>query len=264
VDLLAGSGAIREHGIIDRPTQDIDLSTSDLDVGRFDTAVSSFVNGIRDAGHAVDELRRVEQFARLPHPAKRCTRRPLPGAEPRPTAQSIAPHHPSYGRSLLSDSRSATGGQNGRRPWARSKARNQRARAIATMSMKTPAPPAMTKMPRPTTTTPVESPPIAVKKKQRAITSRNDPSSASLSGVLRVIRYGPEGRFVLIHGKGSGGRSFGGAVGGWLLMGSSKQREANSSVSSFRAYATIAQQLDADMFGAVLASYPQVGECASV
>jgi len=94
--------------------------------------------------------------------------------------------------------------------------------------MNTPAPPAMTKMPRPTTTTPVESPSIAVKKKQRAITSRNDPSSASLSGVLRVIRYGPEGRFVLIHGKGSGGRSFGGAVGGWLLMGSSKQRRGRS------------------------------------
>lgn len=113
---------------------------------------------------------------------------------------------------------------------------------------------------------------------------------------------------MLIHGKGSGGRSFGGAVGGGLLMGSSKQhrgrsagvsgldhlasarimrqqremvrtpvherpvevlvsalleyaahldhqadeiersdiangREANSSVSSFRAYATTAQQL---------------------
>jgi hypothetical protein len=30
---LAGSGAIREHGIIDRPTQDIDLFTSDLDAG---------------------------------------------------------------------------------------------------------------------------------------------------------------------------------------------------------------------------------------
>ncbi|KQQ52903.1 nucleotidyl transferase AbiEii/AbiGii toxin family protein [Plantibacter sp. Leaf314] len=210
---LAGSGAIREHGIIDRPTQDIDLFTSDLDAGRFDTAVSSVVNGIRDSGHAVDELRRVEQFARLhittdegsfvemdmgvdyregepvtlsvgpvlslddavankvsalysraeardyldvdairtsgkftdadliaaarergfgfevpmfaaqleavqrlrpdqlpnrarhpatgsAHPANRCTRRPLPGAEPQPTAQSIAPHHPSCGRSF--------------------------------------------------------------------------------------------------------------------------------------------------------------------
>lgn len=62
---LAGSGAIREHGIIDRPTQDIDLFTSDLDAGRFDTAVSAVVDGIRDAGHAVEELRRVEQFARL-------------------------------------------------------------------------------------------------------------------------------------------------------------------------------------------------------
>lgn len=43
----------------------MDLLTSDLDAGRFERAVSSVVTGIRDAGHAVDELRRVEQFVRL-------------------------------------------------------------------------------------------------------------------------------------------------------------------------------------------------------
>jgi hypothetical protein len=62
---LAGSGAIREHGIIDRPTQDIDLFTSDLDASHFDTAVGSVVDELRSTGHMVDELRRAEQFARL-------------------------------------------------------------------------------------------------------------------------------------------------------------------------------------------------------
>ena len=29
---LAGSGAIREHGLVDRPTEDVDLFTSDVDL----------------------------------------------------------------------------------------------------------------------------------------------------------------------------------------------------------------------------------------
>lgn len=62
---LAGSGAIREHGIIDRPTQDIDLFTSDVDAARFDVAVGSVVNELRASGNMVDELRRVDQYARL-------------------------------------------------------------------------------------------------------------------------------------------------------------------------------------------------------
>ena len=62
---LAGSGAIREHGIIDRPTEDIDLFTSDVDAPRFDAAVGRLVNELRTAGYDVDELRRVDQFARL-------------------------------------------------------------------------------------------------------------------------------------------------------------------------------------------------------
>ncbi|CAN5319522.1 hypothetical protein BH09ACT6_BH09ACT6_02910 [soil metagenome] len=62
---LAGSGAIREHGIIDRPTQDIDLFTSDVDEARFDTAVDTVVDDLRSTGHVVDERRRVVRFAQL-------------------------------------------------------------------------------------------------------------------------------------------------------------------------------------------------------
>jgi hypothetical protein len=62
---LAGSGAIREHGIIDRPTQDVDLFTSDVDPSRFGAAVDSVIKELRSTGHTVDERRRVEQFAQL-------------------------------------------------------------------------------------------------------------------------------------------------------------------------------------------------------
>ena len=63
--VLAGSGAIREHGLVDRPTQDVDLFTSDVDLPRFSSAVDAVVLGLREAGHDVAELRRVDQFARL-------------------------------------------------------------------------------------------------------------------------------------------------------------------------------------------------------
>jgi hypothetical protein len=33
--VLAGSGAIREHCLVDRPTQDVNLFTSDVDLSRF-------------------------------------------------------------------------------------------------------------------------------------------------------------------------------------------------------------------------------------
>lgn len=62
---LAGSGAIREHGLVDRPTEDVDLFTSDLDLPRFSSAVDAVVLGLREAGHDVAVLRRVDQFARL-------------------------------------------------------------------------------------------------------------------------------------------------------------------------------------------------------
>jgi len=63
--VLAGSGAMREHGLVDRPTEDVDLFTSDVDLARFSSAVDAVVHGLREAGHDVAELRRVDQFARL-------------------------------------------------------------------------------------------------------------------------------------------------------------------------------------------------------
>ncbi|TIH36188.1 hypothetical protein D4765_10150 [Subtercola vilae] len=62
---LAGSGAIREHGLTDRPTQDVDLFTSDVDATRFSTAVDTVINELRLTGLQVDERRRVESFAQL-------------------------------------------------------------------------------------------------------------------------------------------------------------------------------------------------------
>lgn len=63
--VLAGAGAIREHGLVDRPTEDVDLFTSDVDLSRFSSAVDAVVLGLREAGHDVAELRRLDQFARL-------------------------------------------------------------------------------------------------------------------------------------------------------------------------------------------------------
>jgi len=63
--VLAGSGAIRGHGLVDRPTEDVDLFTSDVDLSRFSSAVDAVVLGLREAGQDVAELRRVDQFARL-------------------------------------------------------------------------------------------------------------------------------------------------------------------------------------------------------
>lgn len=62
---LAGSGAIREHGIIDRPTQDIDLFTSDVDAARFEAAVDSVGGVLGASGYRVEVVRRAEFFARL-------------------------------------------------------------------------------------------------------------------------------------------------------------------------------------------------------
>ncbi|WP_420367128.1 hypothetical protein [Curtobacterium sp. L1-20] len=38
--VLAGSGAIREHGIVDRLTRDVDLFTNRYDAAEFDRAVT--------------------------------------------------------------------------------------------------------------------------------------------------------------------------------------------------------------------------------
>ena len=63
---LAGSGAIREHGLVERPTRDVDLFTSDPDVAAFDSAVNELVKVLRQgAGLDVEEVRRAERFVQL-------------------------------------------------------------------------------------------------------------------------------------------------------------------------------------------------------
>ena len=62
---LAGSGAIREHGMIERPTEDVDLFTTNQDVIAFSTAVDQVTDQLRGSGYQVDETRRAAQFARL-------------------------------------------------------------------------------------------------------------------------------------------------------------------------------------------------------
>ena len=62
---LAGSGAIREHGVIDRPTEDIDLFTMTQDDDEFARAVDHVVADLRENGYEVEEALRVARFARL-------------------------------------------------------------------------------------------------------------------------------------------------------------------------------------------------------
>jgi Nucleotidyl transferase AbiEii toxin, Type IV TA system len=62
---LAGSGAIREHGLLHRLTHDVDLFTSDMDQEKFASAVERVVGELRRLGNDVDEVRRFAQFAQL-------------------------------------------------------------------------------------------------------------------------------------------------------------------------------------------------------
>ena len=62
---LAGSGAIREHGLTERPTEDVDLFTSSQDVNAFADAVGQVTARLQGSGYAVKEIRRSAQFARL-------------------------------------------------------------------------------------------------------------------------------------------------------------------------------------------------------
>ena len=62
---LAGSGAIREHGLINRPTEDIDLFTTDMDSSSFDRNVNLIIDGLSASGYQVMSRQRAERFARL-------------------------------------------------------------------------------------------------------------------------------------------------------------------------------------------------------
>ncbi len=62
---LAGSGAIREHGIIERRTEDVDLFTTSQDVPAFSAAVDQVADQLRGSGYRVDQTRQAPQYARL-------------------------------------------------------------------------------------------------------------------------------------------------------------------------------------------------------
>lgn len=62
---LAGSGAIREHGMIERPTEDVDLFTTSQDVTAFSVAVDQVTNQLRGSGFQVEQTRQAPQYARL-------------------------------------------------------------------------------------------------------------------------------------------------------------------------------------------------------
>lgn len=62
---LAGSSAIREHGITKGPTADVDLFTADTDPDWFAEAVDAGADALRENGYQVVVARRAEQFARF-------------------------------------------------------------------------------------------------------------------------------------------------------------------------------------------------------
>lgn len=62
---LAGSGAIREHGLIDRPTEDVDLFTVQQAQARFGTSLDRIIAALRAVGYIVETRRRQDTFAQL-------------------------------------------------------------------------------------------------------------------------------------------------------------------------------------------------------
>ncbi|MCX7523261.1 hypothetical protein OSC27_13365 [Microbacterium sp. STN6] len=48
---LAGSGAIREHGVTSRPTEDVDLFTSRVGLESFARAIERGTKALQDAGY---------------------------------------------------------------------------------------------------------------------------------------------------------------------------------------------------------------------
>ena len=62
---LAGSGAIREHGLINRPTEDIDLFSENMGAIDFDKNVDLIVEGLSAGGYRVTQRQRADRFAQL-------------------------------------------------------------------------------------------------------------------------------------------------------------------------------------------------------
>lgn len=62
---LAGSGAIREHGLIHRPTADVDLFTVMSAQDKFNAAIDGMQARLDTAGYDVEIPRQSESFARM-------------------------------------------------------------------------------------------------------------------------------------------------------------------------------------------------------
>lgn len=62
---LAGSGAIREHGLIDRPTEDVDLFHRPAGPGTVRHVARPDLAALRAAGYTVESRRRQDTFAQL-------------------------------------------------------------------------------------------------------------------------------------------------------------------------------------------------------
>jgi hypothetical protein len=62
---LAGGGAVQAHGIIDRPSEDVDLFTAWERRDEFATAVDAVVQAYRSSGFGVVVAQQFETFARL-------------------------------------------------------------------------------------------------------------------------------------------------------------------------------------------------------
>lgn len=62
---LAGGYAVQAHGILDRPSEDVDLFTAWERRGDFATAVDAVVGAYRDDGYNVEITQQFDTFARL-------------------------------------------------------------------------------------------------------------------------------------------------------------------------------------------------------
>lgn len=60
--VLTGSGALREHGLIDRPTQDVDMFTEMSSAEQFKPATDEAVQSLREAGYDVEVRRDFDTF----------------------------------------------------------------------------------------------------------------------------------------------------------------------------------------------------------
>ena len=63
--VLTGSSALREHGIISRPTQDVDLFTQQSSEASFPQAMGEAKDSLEDRGFTVEVARTSETFQRL-------------------------------------------------------------------------------------------------------------------------------------------------------------------------------------------------------